>query len=245
MTHFVQFVQFKILISACCFGTIKHISQLHAKTDKQKLLAREINGLVHAFIASYLALTAFSSKPSLLDDLILSTNVWAEYCVAISTGYFLADTIMVIFQLCKDHGARNSVNAIVLAHHLAAFGTFYFALYVEKFIGYSTMCLVLEISSIFLKTRKIWKIKEYPGIGHTSYHLLATLNIAAFIVFRLCVVIYAIFWWNNNIYRLSILYTFLPFTGSVMVAVINVRYFHILVKSDMLPMLNYVKSRLQ
>ena len=245
MAHFVQFVPFKMLISACCFGTIKHISQLYAETDKQKLLAREMIGLVHAFIASSLALFAFLSQPSLLDDLILNTNVWAEHCVAIGTGYFLADTIIIIFKWCTDHGARDSSNAIILVHHLAALVTFNFAMYVEKFMGYSTMCFILEGSSIFLKARKIWKIKEYPGIGHASYHLLATLNMAAFIIFRLFVVIYAIFWWYHNIHRLSILYTILPSVGSVMVAVINVRYFQLLVKSDLLPMLKHAKSKLQ
>ena len=163
-TDFFRFVPLKMLVSAGCFGTMKYLTQLWATTNHQKLLVRELNGLVHAFIASYLSITAFLSKPSLLDDMITSSNTWAEHCVTISTGgYFLADIVIILLQCCKNRGGdENNFNANILFHHLAAFAAFYFALCTETFMGYSTMCLLLEVSSIMLKARKIWKIKEYP-----------------------------------------------------------------------------------
>jgi hypothetical protein len=142
--------------------------------------------------------------------------------------------------LLKSSGKDESAfNANILFHHLAAFGAFYYALCSELFMGYSTMCLLLEVSSILLKARKIWKINEYPGIGDRRYHLLACLNITLFIIFRLFVIIFAIIWWSKNIHRLPLLYTLLPFSGSIVVGVINIRYFPLLIKSDIIPMLKF------
>ena len=240
----LRFVPLKMLISAGCFTTMKYFSASCATTSRHKTTIRELNGLIHAFIASYLSITAFLSKPRLIDDLIENSNPWAEDCVSISTGYFLADSLIILFQWIKNSGKEeNGLNLNILFHHLAAFGAFYYALCSKLFMGYSTMCLLLEVSSILLKARKIWKINEYPGIGDRRYHLLAILNMILFIIFRLFVIIFAIVWWSKNIHRLPLLYTVLPFSGSIVVGVINIRYFHLLIKSDIIPMLKYNKSK--
>ena len=239
-----RFVPVKMLVSASCFTILKCLTSLWTTTLSQRTTIRELNGLVHAFIASYLSINAFLSKPALLDDLITTTNTWAENCISISTGYFLADTLIITYQWIKNRGKGDSgLNINILFHHLAAFGAFYYALCSEMFMGYSTMCLLLEVSSILLKARKIWKINTYPCIGDTRYHLLAIVNIILFIIFRLFVIIFAIDWWPKNINRLPLLYTALPFSGSIVVGVINIRYFHLLLKSDIIPMLKSIKSK--
>ena len=245
--EYSRFVPLKMLFSAVCFATIKCVTGKWGTSNCQKTTIREINGLVHAIIASYLSITAFLSKPRLLDDMITSSNVWAETCVSISTGYFLADSIIIIWQWCKGKNGNDdpSLNANILFHHLAAFGAFYYALCSQLFMGYSTMCLLLEVSSILLKARKIWKVNQLPGIGSTSYHVLAILNIILFTIFRLFVIVYAICWWSKNIYRLPLLYTILPFSGSIVVGVINIRYFHLLLKSDIIPILAATKPKSQ
>ena len=245
--EFSRFVPLKMLFSAVCFATIKCVTGKLGTSNCQKTTIREINGLIHAIIASYLSITAFLSKPRLLDDMITSSNVWAETCVSISTGYFLADSIIIIWQWCKGKNGNDdpSLNANILFHHLAAFGAFYYALCSQLFMGYSTMCLLLEVSSILLKARKIWKVNQLPGIGSTSYHVLAILNIILFTIFRLFVIVYAICWWSKNIYRLPLLYTILPFSGSIVVGVINIRYFHLLLKSDIIPILAATKPKSQ
>ena len=240
-----RFLPPKMLISTFCFATMKHLFGKLGTSAQQKNTIREVNGLVHAFIASFLSIKAFLSEPKLELDLMYSTNVWAENCVNISTGYFLADTLIIIFQcLRRQKNEENTFNANILFHHLAAFGAFYYALCSNFFMGYSTMCLLLEVSSILLKARKIWKINNFPGIGDIRYHILAVLNLTLFIVFRLFVIIYAISWWSKNINRISFLYTVLPFSGSIVVGVINIRYFHLLLKSDIMPMIrSYAKSK--
>ena len=103
-----RFVPLKMLISAGCFTIMKYFSASWATTPRQITTIRELNGLVHAFIASYLSIAAFLSKPRLIDDLIESSNPWAENCVSISTGYFLADTLIIIFQWFKSSGKDES-----------------------------------------------------------------------------------------------------------------------------------------
>ena len=240
-----RFLPPKMLISTFCFITMKQLSGMLGTTSRQKTNIRELNGLIHAFIASYLSITAFMSEPALELDLIHSNNAWAENCVNISTGYFLADTLIIIFQwIWMGKNDENTFNLNILFHHLAAFGAFYYALCSKLFMGYSTMCLLLEVSSILLKARKIWKINNFPGTDDIRYHILAILNLTLFIVFRLFVIVFAISWWSKNINRLPLLYTLLPFSGSIVVGVINIRYFHLLLKSDIIPMIrSYAKSK--
>ena len=230
----------KMLISTFGFATMKQLFGKWGTSEQQKNTIREVNGLVHAFIASFLSINAFLSEPKLELDLMYSTNVWAENCVNISTGYFLADTLIIIFRRQKNE--ENTFNANILFHHLAAFGALYYALCSNFFMRYSTMWLLLEVSSILLKARKIWKINNFPGIGDIRNHILVVLNLTLFIVFRLFVIIFAISWWSKNINRISLFYTVLPFSGSIVVGVINIRYFHLLLKSDIMPMIrSYAK----
>ena len=244
----LQFFPLKMLISAGCFLALKCVTGYLANNSRKSVIIRETNGLIHAFIASYLSITAFMSTPPLLDDLIKNSNDTALTCVGISTGYFLADSLVIIFQFCQDYGKdtqSSSLNLNILFHHLAAFGAFYYALCSQLFVGYSTMCLLLEVSSIMLKLRKIWKVNDYPGIGDKRYHLLAAINIILFVIFRMFVIIFAIYWWSKNIHRLPLLYTVLPFSGSIVVGVINIRYFHLLMKSDIMPMMRHVPDKLE
>ena len=240
-----RFLPPKMLISTLCFAIMKQLTSNLGSNTQQKTTIRELNGLVHAFIASYLSITAFLSEPKLELDLIHSNNTWAENCVNISTGYFLADTLIIIYQWLRiGKNEENSFNASILFHHLAAFGAFYYALCCDLFMGYSTMCLLLEVSSIFLKGRKIWKVNNLPGIEDIRYHILAVVNLTLFIVFRLFVIVFAIVWWSKNINRLPFLYSLLPFSGSIVVGVINFRYFHLLLKSDIMPIIrSYAKPK--
>lgn len=242
----LRFFPLKMLLSAGCFLTLKCVTGYLADNSRKSVIIREANGLIHAFIASYLSITAFMSTPPLLGDLIKNSNDTALTCVSISTGYFLADSLVIILQFCKNHGKDtdgSSLNLNILFHHLAAFGAFYYALCNQLFIGYSTMCLLLEVSSIMLKIRKIWKVNDYPGIGDKRYHILAAINIILFVIFRMLVIIFAIYWWSKNIHRLPLIYTILPFSGSIVVGGINIRYFHLLMKSDIMPMIRHVADK--
>ena len=89
----LRFFPLKMLISAGCFLTLKCVTGYLANNSRNSVIIRETNGLIHAFIASYLSITAFMSTPPLLDDLIKNSNDTALTCVGISTGYFLADSL--------------------------------------------------------------------------------------------------------------------------------------------------------
>lgn len=220
---------------------MKRLSLKLGFNTQQKITIRDLNGLVHALIASFLSIAAFLSEPRLELDLIHSSNSWVENCVNISTGFFLADTLILIYQWLRI--GRNKKNIFIASrsftklHHLAAFGVFYYALCSDLFMGYSTMCQLLEVSSIFLKVRKIWKINQLPGIGDIRYHILAFVNFSFFIVFRLFVILYAISWWSKNIFRLPFMSSMLPLYGSILLGLINLRYLCLLLENDIIPII--------
>ena len=169
----------------------------------------------------------------MLDDLVENTYTYAKYCVTISAGYFLSDSLFVICEWIRNNGKDDAGSNIhILSHHLGTFITLYYGICNRIFIGYSTMCLLSEVSSVFLKTRKIWKINQYTCIGDGKYKTLVVINIIFFVIFRLFIIIFATFRWLKDIQRLRLLQAIVPTICCIIVGGINLRYFYILVKCD-------------
>ena len=98
--------------------------------------------------------------------------------------------------------------------------------------------------SVFLKLRKLWKIMEWGDVGDPAYNLLAILNLIAFVLFRLCVFVFFITWWTENMHTIPLLHAIVPFCGSLIVLVINLHYFHLLLKTDIGKMISNRKLKL-
>ena len=238
---------FLMILSSLCFVVLKYCTQLSYKTSRDIKAAREWIGLIHATIASVLSSTAFLTDPKLFEDLVNNSNAYAYACIAVTGGYFLGDIVMLLMEW-KFHrnvsGHDHHLNINILMHHLAAFGVGCFSIWMEKMIGFSTLWISMEISSIFLKLRKIWKIMEWGTVGDSTYNFLAILNLVAFVVFRFVVIIYFTFWWFVHIQKLPVVFAFIPLLGCVVVVGINMHYFHLLIKSDVLQMIANTKVKI-
>ena len=69
-----------MLVSTLFFVIMKRITSMLGSNIQQKTTVRQLNGLVHAFIASYLSITVLLTEPGLELDIIHSSNTWAENC---------------------------------------------------------------------------------------------------------------------------------------------------------------------
>ena len=68
-----------------------------------------------------------------------------------------------------------------------------FSLYTRKYIGCASICMVLELNSIFLHIRQLMVIQDVDR-GSRAFRAIAVLNMATFIAFRIVVVAWMVFW---------------------------------------------------
>jgi len=80
-----------------------------------------------------------------------------------------------------------------LFHHIVVLSAFLVTLITRLYLGIVVVGLLMEINSIFLHTRSIMNLN---GVRKSSYsfRLIALLNITTFIVFRMVVNIYLLYW---------------------------------------------------
>ena len=67
------------------------------------------------------------------------------------------------------------------------------SLYTRKYIGCASICMVLELNSIFLHVRQLMVIQEVDR-GSRAFRAIAVLNMATFIAFRIVVVAWMVLW---------------------------------------------------
>ena len=68
-----------------------------------------------------------------------------------------------------------------------------FSLYTRKYIGCASICMVLELNSIFLHIRQLMVIQDVDRSSR-AFRAIAVLNMATFIAFRIVVVAWMVFW---------------------------------------------------
>ena len=67
------------------------------------------------------------------------------------------------------------------------------SLYTRKYIGCASICMVLELNSIFLHIRQLMVIQDVDRSSR-AFRAIAVLNMATFIAFRIVVVAWMVFW---------------------------------------------------
>ena len=86
---------------------------------------------MHATIVSILSSMAFLSDPNLFEDLVYHSNSYAKVGVALASGYFLGDAVILLMEwkLCKNISRHDEhLNTNVLLHHLTSFAGLYFTI---------------------------------------------------------------------------------------------------------------------
>lgn len=119
----------------------------------------------------------------LFHDPIVDCDYFTYLLVAFSKGYFIYDALDYV----QDNRAVSDYEVIV--HHVFAIWSFWYNIQYRINIGYTVICLMAEVNSIFLHARKLLQFDKWP-FEHRFYKLVVFLNLLTFITFRFPGIIY-------------------------------------------------------
>lgn len=107
--------------------------------------------------------------------------------VYISFGYLAHDLIDLLIN-------ERSVRILeLLFHHVIVIGAFLIALITNMFLGVVVLGLLMELNSIFLHSRSLLNLYRQPK-DSTAFKFVALVNILTFVIFRIFISVYLLYW---------------------------------------------------
>lgn len=85
----------------------------------------------------------------------------------------------------------------LLFHHVVVITGFSVTLITGQFLGVVIFGLLMELNSIFLHCRSLMNLYGQPK-NSTAFKFIALLNLATYLVFRIAICIYLIYWQLTN-----------------------------------------------
>ncbi|VDM98365.1 unnamed protein product [Thelazia callipaeda] len=232
--RFLQFIVRWYLFGTCTFKTFSyfgwttnnsHCNDLVDLHSSQSLLvvppnrrwriSNESVSLGHSVVSGFWALYAIIVYPKLIEDMVCYKNTMAHYLLIMSTGYLIHDLIDLLIN-------EQSLRIIeLLFHHvivLLAFTTNYTT---GKFLGVVICGLLMELNSIFLHSRSMLNLYRVDK-SSTPFRIVALLNIVTFIVFRIAISAYLLYWQFTTAWKMVWFLTLVTFIIIVSLAITNV-----------------------
>lgn len=233
---FLQFVVRWYLFGTCTFKTFSYFgwgksappnesaaavvdirssqSLLVIPPNRHWRISNEAVSLGHSVVSGFWALYAIIVYPKLMEDMIFYKNAMAHYLLIMSTGYLIHDLIDL---LINEHSLRIIE---LIFHHvvvLVAFGTNYTT---GKFLGVVVCGLLMELNSIFLHSRSMLNLYRVEK-SSTAFRIVALLNIVTFIIFRMAVSAYLLYWQFTVAWKMVWYITMVTFIVIVSLAITN------------------------
>ncbi|KFO25519.1 TLC domain-containing protein 2 [Fukomys damarensis] len=197
--------------------------------------------LMHSLLTGAGALLGVSLYPQLAADPVHGHPFWALALVAVSVGYFLADGADLLWNQTLGQAWD------ILCHHLVVVCCFSFAVLSGHYVGFSMVCLLVEVNSICLHLRMLLLTShQIPSLAFsvTSYATLATL-----VLFRLVPLGWMSLWMLRKHHRIPLSQIILGGTGLVTVGAMSIRIGVRILISDVLrprphpPILEHEETR--
>ncbi|XP_056451032.1 TLC domain-containing protein 2-like [Gadus chalcogrammus] len=149
--------------------------------------------LAHSSLSGAWAALCFWCHPQMAEDLISTHTRFSFSLVTLSTGYFIYDAL----DLLLNQSFKRSWE--VLLHHAVVVSCFSLAISSRLYVGFAVLSLLVEINTVFLHIRQLmllsgWRNRPAGGSAPTTdpprptpaFRLTSLLNLATFLVFRLC-----------------------------------------------------------
>uniref|UniRef100_A0A0N5ALS7 TLC domain-containing protein n=1 Tax=Syphacia muris TaxID=451379 RepID=A0A0N5ALS7_9BILA len=181
-------------------------SLLIVPPNKKWRTSNEAVSLIHSVLSGLWALYACLAYPQLVekDTMVSYWTPFAYHLILLSGGYTIHDLIDL---LINEHSLRILE---LFFHHvivLVAFGT---TLFTGLFLGVVVLGLLMELNSIFLHSRSLMNLY---GVDKTStqFRIVALLNIVTFMVFRMAVSAFLLYWQVSTVWRINISYAVITF----------------------------------
>ncbi|XP_041278963.1 TLC domain-containing protein 1 [Pyrgilauda ruficollis] len=131
----------------------------------------------HSVLAGLWALFSLWHSPELLSDIQDGYSVSGHLLVCFSSGYFIHDTLDIIF----NHQSRSSWEYLV--HHAMAISAFVSLIITGRFLVAAVLLLLVEVSNIFLTVRMLLKMSNVPSPA--LYEANKYINLVMYFAFRL------------------------------------------------------------
>ncbi|TKR93343.1 hypothetical protein L596_007817 [Steinernema carpocapsae] len=155
--------------------------------NKKWRISNELVSLVHSVVSGFWALYCLLILQKLIEDLVNFDDYRPRLLLFVTTGYMIHDLVDLLIN-------ERSVRILeLLFHHvivLAAFSVYYFT---GQFLGVVVCGLLMELNSIFLHSRSLMNLYGVSKKS-TGFRVVALLNIASFMVFRMAVSGYLVYW---------------------------------------------------
>ncbi|MCP9264183.1 TLC domain-containing protein 2 [Dirofilaria immitis] len=232
--RFSQFIVRWYLFGTCTFKTFSyfgwgknddHSNAFANINNSQPLLitppsrrwriSNEAVSLGHSVISGFWALYAIIVYPKLIEDMVNYANTMAHYLLIVSTGYMIHDVIDLLMN------EQSSRIVELLFHHsvvLIAFGI--------------VVCgLLMELNSIFLHSRSMLNLYRVNK-SSTPFRIIALLNIVTFIIFRMVVSTYLLYWQITTAWKMIWYLILITFLVVVSLAVNNIVLLYRILAAD-------------
>ncbi|VDD87258.1 unnamed protein product [Enterobius vermicularis] len=151
---------------------------------------------------------------------------WAAQLPLLSMGYFVCDTL----DMLRHEISRWTIE--LLLHHTASLFVFACSVLPQKFLPYAYGALLMEVNSIFLHIRTLMQITGKNKTEEKKFHVVQTLNITTFVVFRFAVQTWQITWAWVYRYDMHIFYVFVGVVGGGFFLIVNTILFVRVLASD-------------
>ncbi|VDM43435.1 unnamed protein product [Toxocara canis] len=189
-------------------------SLLVVPPNKKWRISNEAVSLIHSVVSGSWALYACLVYPQLLEDMVYFSNSFSHYLILLSTGYLVHDLIDLLIN------ERSLRIMELLFHHIIVLIAFATTFITGYFLGVVVCGLLMELNSIFLHSRSLLNLY---GVAKTStaFRIIALLNIITFMLFRMVVSAYLLYWQITTTWVMFWGYTLVTFVVIVSLAVTN------------------------
>lgn len=160
--------------------------EIHPPNKKWRI-SNEIVSLIHSAMSGLWALYLLANFDFQKETLVFSRKETAQYLIYMSFGYLVHDFIDLVI---NEHSARIIE---LLFHHVVVISAFMVIIYSCQFLYMVVIGLLMEVNSIFLHTRSLMNLYRQPKKS-TQFKIVALLNLATYVLFRLAVSVGLICW---------------------------------------------------
>ncbi|XP_004635401.1 TLC domain-containing protein 2 [Octodon degus] len=171
--------------------------------------------LMHSLLTGAGSLLGLSLYPQMASDPAHGHPFWALVLVAVSVGYFLADGT----DLLRNQTLGQTWE--LLCHHLVVVCCFSFVVLSGHYVGFSVVCLLVEVNSICLHLRiLLLTSRQVPSVAF-SMTSLATLT--TLVLFRLVPLGWMSLWMFQQHHQIPLALIILGGTGLFTVSAISIK----------------------
>lgn len=189
-------------------------SLLVVPPNKKWRICNEAVSLLHSFVSGFWALGSLLVYQELFEEMVNTWKLFPHYLILLSTGYLLHDLIDLLIN------ERSLRIYELLFHHVIVLIAFATTFVTGKFQGVVVCGLLMELNSIFLHSRSMMNLY---GVDKTSppFRIIALLNITTFMLFRIIVSGYLLYWQITNVWHMYWGYVAVTFIVILSLAITN------------------------